>query len=168
MPVLRRLGLVALLALAALVVPALANYKAIGIDPTALLGRSAPQLRNSLPPAEAEDALGEPSPDGERPSFERPSKLRLSRDFASPGAPRRAPSAPPVMAALASFQPSVGLAGMAFWVAVLLAIVVAIVASTANALTGLLYAACRPGNDDLVTRDAWLALAKQEVARAQS
>jgi hypothetical protein len=68
----------------------------------------------------------------------------------------REPKAPRGFA-LPPVELSVGLVGIAGWTLVLLVVVAAVLGSTANALTGVLYVACREGNDDRITRDDHLA-----------
>ena len=132
------LGL-ALVLLAALitVVPAALNASALGLDVSGLMSRSAPSL-DSTP--DETDATTELAPSS-----------RLSR------APRFAPKPSLLSQAATAFKPGVGLVGVVLWTALLFAIVAAILVSTANALVGLLYLSCRPGNDDLITRDSWIA-----------
>ncbi|HZU96198.1 MAG TPA: DUF4339 domain-containing protein [Planctomycetota bacterium] len=62
---------------------------------------------------------------------------------------------------------SFGLVMVGVWTAVLMSLVVAALASTKNALTGLVYLGCRPGNDELMTRDDYVAR-KQEAAHEQN
>lgn len=119
-----------LLAAVVTVVPAALNSSALGVNVDAFTKRAAP-------------------------SFER---FDTSEDSPHALAPRSLAPRPNVLSTLTSaFEPGVGLVGVAIWTAVLFAIVAAVLVSTANALVGLLYLACRPGNDDLITRDDWLA-----------
>jgi hypothetical protein len=78
----------------------------------------------------------------------------------------------PLKGAKPVFELSLGLVGAGLWVAVLLLLVVAVLVSTKNALTGLVYLGCRTGNDDLVTRDDYLAqmtaARKAEAAHEQN
>jgi hypothetical protein len=62
---------------------------------------------------------------------------------------------------------SFGLVMVGLWTAVLMSLVVAAIASTKNALTGLVYLGCRPGNDELMTRDDYVAR-KLEAAHEQN
>lgn len=133
-----------LLAAVVTAVPAALNAKALGINFSS--GKSHVEATEPGAPAEnaTENGTEEQAP-------------------APPPTKHMRPTLPP----MPSFDLSVGLFGMIAWTAVLLAIVFAVLASTASALNGLLYLACRAGNDDRITRDDYLA-ARQGVNDATS
>jgi len=86
-------------------------------------------------------------------------RISLEESEPSPDAPAR-PIGPPRIPPLPRVtlpELSVGLFGVVGWTALLLTVVLAVLVSTWNALTGFLYVACRPGNDDLPTRDDVIA-----------
>jgi hypothetical protein len=137
------LGLMVLAAVVT-VVPAALNMKALGINFTSEKSHVEASPEPGTEPGATENSTEEQAPAHALSKYARP-------------------SLPP----MPSFDLSVGLFGMIGWTAVLLAIVFAVLASTTSALNGLLYLACRAGNDDRITRDDYLA-ARQGVTHATS
>lgn len=138
--------------------PLALNFRVLG--PVLALGKMIPHGFPSAPAAPSHDPFAAPSHE--------PTKAGGAKASPAPVEPATPPAAAPAEAAL---DVSVGLVGVVLWVFVLLGVVASVLASTQSALNGLLYLACRPGNDELVTRDQWLAqqqAAKAEVARAAS
>jgi hypothetical protein len=131
-----------LMVLAAVVtaVPAALNMKALGINFTSSHVEASPEPGT-------EQGATENSTDEQAPAHAFPKVTR------------------PSLPAMPSVDLSVGLFGMICWTGVLLAIVFAVLASTTSALNGLLYLACRAGNDDRITRDDYLA-ARQGATHA--
>lgn len=61
----------------------------------------------------------------------------------------------------------VGLIPMALWIGIFIMALFGVVLSVQTAVTSLLYLAGRPGNDDLPTRDHWLAMRAEGAGAEQ-